>query len=130
MTITQSSGESVQDREDSRLVCRCGLRRCASSLEGQCRRCYTTDRPAETDNRSCLDELLLRQKAHCERCGSSFALLMRDVDGFKLNGDTHNQLEGDSPPRRVVSLLHGCSRTIDSLATHSAEQFALVMRGP
>ena len=33
MTITQSSGESVQDREDSRLVCRCGLRRCASSLE-------------------------------------------------------------------------------------------------
>lgn len=99
-------------------------------LKAQCRRCYTTDRLAETDNRSCFDELLLRQKAHCERCGSSFALLMRDVDGFKLNGDTHSQLEGDSPPRRVASLLHGCSRTIDSLATYSAEQFALVMRDP
>jgi len=129
VTITQSSGESVQDREDSRLVCRCGLRRCASSLEGPMPKCYTTDRLAETNNRSCFDELLLRQKAHCERCGSSFALLMRDVDGFKLYGDTHSQLEGASPARRVASLVHACLRTIDSLATHSAEQFVLVMRG-
>lgn len=57
----------------------------------------------------------------------SFALVLLDIDFFKRVNDTHGHQVGDAVLRHVASLLAGQARTVDRVARHGGEEFALLM---
>jgi two-component system chemotaxis family response regulator WspR len=56
------------------------------------------------------------------------AMLMIDVDNFKLFNDSYGHLGGDECLRDLASTVRGCiSRTRDMVARFGGEEFAVVM---
>jgi two-component system cell cycle response regulator len=55
------------------------------------------------------------------------AVLMIDVDHFKLVNDDHGHGVGDRALRAVADALRTCTRVFDSVARYGGEEFAVVM---
>jgi diguanylate cyclase (GGDEF)-like protein/putative nucleotidyltransferase with HDIG domain len=58
-----------------------------------------------------------------------FALLLIDVNDFKLFNDTHGHLVGDAVLIQVASLLHEVCREHDRAARYGGDEFAVVLQG-
>lgn len=81
-------------------------------------------------NRRYLDRqsALLWQQA--QRQGSSFALLMIDIDWFKNYNDHYGHLQGDDALRKVASVLDEHARRPGDLAArYGGEEFVVVLSG-
>ena len=62
------------------------------------------------------------------RSGAPLALLMADVDSFKLYNDTHGHPEGDACLRSVAaSFQGGLKRASDLLARYGGEEFIVLL---
>jgi diguanylate cyclase (GGDEF)-like protein/PAS domain S-box-containing protein len=70
-----------------------------------------------------LDQLLNRARNTHE----SFALILIDINRFKLINDTYSQAVGDSILRRFAERLGRCCTPIDTLARIGGDEFALLM---
>ncbi len=78
-------------------------------------------------NRRFLTEVLQREIERAKRYGHPLALIMADVDDFKLVNDRYGHLVGDAALRRVAEALQGSVRAGDYVFRYGGEEFVLVL---
>ena len=91
-------------------------------------RLSTTDGLTGIANRRFFDELLLREWRRCMRMKVSIALVMIDVDHFKLYNDTYGHMAGDICLKTVATeAASTLTRASDVVARYGGEEFALIL---
>jgi diguanylate cyclase (GGDEF)-like protein len=63
----------------------------------------------------------------CNRYGHSLALLLLDIDHFKVFNDTYGHLEGDKVLVRLSQIIKLCLRTMDSAYRYGGEEFTILL---
>ncbi len=67
------------------------------------------------------------EAAHLQRTGSSFALLLIDIDFFKQVNDLWGHLVGDDCLRGVANVLSGNVRAVDMVGRFGGEEFLVLL---
>jgi diguanylate cyclase (GGDEF)-like protein len=81
-------------------------------------------------NRRRFDEVLALEWRRAERSSTYLAIIMLDVDFFKLYNDEYGHLEGDRVLRRIAGVLAFFARRSGDLAArYGGEEFVLVLPG-
>jgi diguanylate cyclase (GGDEF)-like protein/PAS domain S-box-containing protein len=79
-------------------------------------------------NRRMFDLTLAREWASAKRHQSSIALIMIDIDFFKLYNDNYGHLQGDDCLKEVAkALLAMCHRDTDIVARFGGEEFVILL---
>jgi len=63
----------------------------------------------------------------CSRYGHSLALLLLDIDNFKMYNDSYGHLEGDKVLVRLSQIIKSCLRTMDSAYRYGGEEFTVIL---
>jgi diguanylate cyclase (GGDEF)-like protein len=79
-------------------------------------------------NRRRLEEEATRLKARCLRTGETLAVMMIDIDHFKLINDLHGHLVGDEVLRNLADIAQNSIRTDDYFARYGGEEFCILLR--
>jgi diguanylate cyclase (GGDEF)-like protein len=91
-------------------------------------RLSTTDGLTGIPNRRMFDELSIREWRRCERMKKPLALVMLDVDNFKMFNDEYGHQAGDECLRAVAGqVARAAPRAADLAARYGGEEFALVL---
>lgn len=61
------------------------------------------------------------------RYGTSFSLLMIDIDNFKTYNDSYGHPSGDLILKGVVEMIRSCVRAVDIPARYGGEEFAVIL---
>jgi diguanylate cyclase (GGDEF)-like protein len=77
-------------------------------------------------NRGAIVDILSRECARSERTGSSFAIIMLDIDHFKSINDTYGHVGGDDALRRTAQEMSGAVREYDAVGRYGGEEFLVV----
>lgn len=93
----------------------------------QLRQLATHDELTGIINRREFQRVLDEEWLRSERFKHPFAVVIADLDHFKAVNDTHGHQVGDEVLKHVASLLAGQMRTVDRVARHGGEEFALLM---
>ncbi len=80
-------------------------------------------------NRRAVEEALQAQMQRSWRTGETFAILMFDLDHFKVINDRFGHVVGDAALKHAAALLKAGMREIDSLARVGGEEFLALMPG-
>ncbi|MES2128746.1 MAG: diguanylate cyclase [Pseudomonadota bacterium] len=81
-------------------------------------------------NRRCFDEALRLGWRRCARAAVPLALVMIDVDHFKLFNDLYGHPAGDACLQQVATTLRACvSRPEDLVARYGGEEFVCLLPG-
>ena len=87
-----------------------------------------TDGLTGISNRRMYDELALKEWRRCERMKKPLALVMIDVDHFKLFNDKYGHQTGDECLKKVASQVGlAAPRATDLAARYGGEEFVLVL---
>ncbi len=86
----------------------------------------TTDALTGIANRACFDERLKQLVAESARFNRTFALIMFDLDYFKVFNDTYGHATGDLALRRVAETVQMTLRDVDLLARYGGEEFMII----
>jgi diguanylate cyclase (GGDEF)-like protein len=81
----------------------------------------------ELYNRGFFDETLKSQIATAIRANAPLALLMADIDHFKLVNDTRGHLEGDHVLQVVAKCLAAGFRSSDYVCRYGGEEFVVLL---
>src|ERR1019366_608320 len=92
----------------------------------QLRHLATHDALTGLPNRVLLDDRLAQAMAHADRDGRSFALLVCDLDRFKLINHSLGHRAGDELLQEVARRLMSVVRTIDTVARFGGDEFVLL----
>ena len=88
----------------------------------------TTDGVTGIGNRRRFDERLATEWMRCGRHQLPLAVILIDIDHFKLYNDHYGHLAGDECLRRVAQLLQGTIRRADEVAArYGGEEFVLLL---
>ena len=79
-------------------------------------------------NRAALDEMMQRELSHARRQGSSYSLLILDIDHFKAVNDKYGHIIGDCALKAVAGIIGSCKRDGDLLFRYGGEEFVVLMR--
>jgi len=96
-------------------------------LFGQARQWAVRDGLTGLYNYRYFVERLADELARARRYGGSVAVIMIDVDLFKVVNDTWGHLEGDEVLRQVGQLLERETRESDIVARYGGEEFAIIL---
>ncbi|MDQ7783130.1 MAG: diguanylate cyclase [Desulfomonilaceae bacterium] len=77
-------------------------------------------------NRRYLDEALKTNILHAQLHGTSFVLLMVDIDDFKIYNDLNGHVMGDEALAQVGRLLKSVCRGYDVVTRYGGEEFAII----
>jgi diguanylate cyclase (GGDEF)-like protein len=80
-------------------------------------------------NRTAVLELLANELARQKRHGGTVAVVMIDLDRFKLINDQYGHLVGDQVLRGAAQAMERCTRRYDALGRFGGEEFVLVLPG-
>lgn len=86
-----------------------------------------TDSLTGISNRRHLFDVLTVETEKARRYGSSYALLLLDIDHFKKLNDTYGHQKGDDLIRRVADVLKNSIRTVDVAGRYGGEEFLVVL---
>lgn len=87
-----------------------------------------TDALTGLANRRCFDRRLREEWERAARHQLPLALLMIDVDHFKLYNDRHGHQAGDDCLRRIAAAIAGCAaRRSDLAARYGGEEFVVLL---
>jgi diguanylate cyclase (GGDEF)-like protein len=78
-------------------------------------------------NRKRLADILTEQFARFRRNGRPFAVLMVDIDSFKVINDTWGHAAGDQVLVRTATVLRQAVRAVDCVARYGGEEFVVVL---
>src|SRR5208283_122376 len=92
----------------------------------QLRHLATHDALTSLPNRVLLDDRLNQAVAHADRDGRSFALLVCDLDRFKLVNDSLGHHAGDELLQEVARRLGGLVRAVDTVARFGGDEFVML----
>jgi diguanylate cyclase (GGDEF)-like protein/putative nucleotidyltransferase with HDIG domain len=81
-------------------------------------------------NARSLFEELEKRVASCASDGTDMAVLVLDLDGFKLANDLHGHLTGDKVLQSVAAALRRNCRATDLVARWGGDEFILVLAEP
>jgi diguanylate cyclase (GGDEF)-like protein len=81
-------------------------------------------------NRVLLDDRLQQAMAHADRYNQSFAVLVCDLDRFKIINDSMGHRAGDAFLQDVAQRLSGVVRAGDTLARQGGDEFVFVLNAP
>ncbi len=87
-----------------------------------------TDALTGLANRSSFQHKLSRTIAECERSGTGFALVIMDIDHFKMVNDSMGHDAGDHVLRNLGQCLLERLRMTDSVGRLGGEEFGLILR--
>lgn len=87
-----------------------------------------TDALTGLANRANFQSTLARTIAECERSGDGFALVVMDIDHFKLVNDTLGHDAGDYVLHNIGKCLIDRLRTTDFVGRLGGEEFGLILR--
>ena len=79
-------------------------------------------------NRSSFQSTLNRTIAECDRSGTEFALVIMDIDHFKLVNDTLGHEAGDMVLQSIGQRLTERLRATESVGRLGGEEFGLILR--
>jgi diguanylate cyclase (GGDEF)-like protein len=96
-------------------------------LHQQMVRLSLTDALTGVHNRRSLFARLEMERERCERFDHSMAVVLVDVDHFKLFNDRFGHVAGDGVLRQVADIIAGASRRVDLVARYGGEEFAVVL---
>jgi len=63
----------------------------------------------------------------CRRYGHPLALLLLDIDNFKVYNDTYGHLEGDKVLVKIGQTIQSCLRTMDTAFRYGGEEFTVIL---
>ena len=92
----------------------------------QLRHLATHDALTGLPNRALLDDRLQQAIAHAERDMRSFAVLVCDLDRFKLVNDSLGHRAGDELLQEVARRLHAVVRAADTVARFGGDEFVVI----
>jgi diguanylate cyclase (GGDEF)-like protein/putative nucleotidyltransferase with HDIG domain len=72
-------------------------------------------------------ERLDQEIARGSRFGTTFSLIMMDIDLFKAYNDIHGHLAGDEILRRIGAYLKSTIRSLDTAFRYGGEEFAILL---
>ena len=99
-------------------------------MADELRRISTVDALTGVANRRCFDGALTREWQRTRRTGESLALLLADVDHFKLYNDHYGHPAGDACLRAVAqALVAATHRPADLVARYGGEEFVMLLPG-
>ena len=78
-------------------------------------------------NRAYLDSRLQQEVARSKRQGTQFAVLMADIDDFKVINDTRGHQSGDAMLKGVGDIMRSAVRVFDVCARWGGDEFAVLM---
>jgi two-component system, cell cycle response regulator len=78
-------------------------------------------------NRDVALDALRREHARQLREGSSFGVILADLDHFKDVNDKHGHLCGDSVLKEAARRMLGCARPYDTVGRYGGEEFLIVV---
>jgi len=78
-------------------------------------------------NRRMISIVFERSLARAKRFGSSFAIIMLDLDNFKKYNDTHGHTEGDMLLIKIAGILSEEVRDLDLVARYGGEEFLILL---
>jgi diguanylate cyclase (GGDEF)-like protein len=87
-----------------------------------------TDRLTGLYNRRKLDEVLDEELIRCRRYAQEFAVIIMDIDHFKLVNDSYGHHVGDTVLQAMAQILRERTRDADALARMGGEEFVIVCR--
>ncbi len=93
----------------------------------QLRHLATHDALTGLPNRVLLDDRLTQAMAHADRDGRSFALMVCDLDRFKLVNDSLGHAAGDELLQEVARRLSELVRSTDTVARMGGDEFVLLI---
>ena len=96
-------------------------------LEAELRRLAATDALTGTLNRRRFFELGQRKLSRGPDIKQEIAVLMVDIDHFKLINDRHGHPVGDEALKHVVSRLRSALRRVDLIGRLGGEEFAIML---
>lgn len=112
----------IKNRENKLHAINADLSQAHSNLE----KIAVTDRLTGLYNRAKLDEVFTSEIACAERLGNPFAIIMADIDHFKLINDTHGHLVGDSVLNEFATILRRMTRDTDTAGRWGGEEFLVI----
>jgi len=80
-------------------------------------------------NRRYFDRRLREEVAHAKRHKQPFAIVMLDLDHFKLVNDTYGHEDGDRVLRHIAEVAQAQLREDDVACRYGGEEFVLLLRG-
>ena len=80
-------------------------------------------------NRRFLDQQLAQQLDQFSKFGTSFGIILADLDKFKNINDTYGHVAGDAALVTVAKTLTGCVRASDVLGRWGSDESLLILPG-
>jgi diguanylate cyclase (GGDEF)-like protein len=100
-----------------------------SDLNDKLRLISLTDGLTEVENRRSLEMHLHEMWQHSMRLHEPIALIICDIDKFKLVNDNYGHQAGDSVLKEFAQLLKSEAREIDRVGRYGGEEFLLILSG-